>query len=178
MKASDRALAARYGRALFLAAEDKRESQRVQADLSASHRVLLDALPVLRHPRVPAAEKKKKLASALGGTVSPLTLRFLELLIEKKRFELLALVGTHFSRFVAERSNLAKAQVRTARPLSAQDQERLKKALEKFSGKNIELDVKEDPEVIGGLVVRLGDWVMDGSLRGRLRNLKEAFHGD
>ena len=178
MQASDRVLALRYARALFLAASGKGEDARVQADLAGAHGALLDSAPVLRHPRVSAADKKKRLQQALGSKVSPLTLRFLELLIDKKRFALLPMVSVVLGKLIADKNNLAKAQVRAARPLSASEQERLKKSLKGFAGKDIELDIKEDPEIIGGLVVRLGDWVLDSSLRGQLRTMREAFHGD
>ena len=177
MKASDRVLAWRYGKALFLAASHKGEEARVQADLAGAHAALVDSLPVLRHPRVKAADKKKQLESALGRKVAPITLKFLELLVDKKRFELLPLIAAGLGRLVAEKNNAAKAHVRTARPLSAAEQETLKKKLNDFAGKTIELDIKEDPEIIGGLVVRLGDWVLDSSLRGQLRNMRETING-
>jgi F-type H+-transporting ATPase subunit delta len=128
-------------------------------------------MPFLKDPKVSSAEKKKKLGSVLGGKASALSLRFLELLIDKKRFALLPLVAANLVKLVAEENNLVKAQVRTARPLSQQEQERLRVSLKKFAGKDIELEVKEDPDVIGGLVVRLGDWVLDSSLRGQVRQM-------
>lgn len=178
MKASDRVLAWRYAKALFMAAQEKGEEARVQADLAGSHGAILDCMPVLRHPRVSAADKKKRLAEVLGGRIAERTLRFLGLLIDKKRFDLLPLVAANLARLIADKNNAAKALVRTAMPLSASAQERLKKGLQEFAGKSIELEVKEDPEIIGGLVVRLGDWVMDSSLRGQLRNLREAMNGN
>ncbi len=178
MKASERVLAWRYARALFLAAAERGEEARVQADLQGAHREILDCLPVLSHPRVSAGEKKRKLKEALSGRVSSLSLRFLELLVDKKRFELLPQVEANVARLLSEKNNLAKAAVRSARPLSSQEQERLRQALQRFSGKKIELEIKEDPEIIGGLVVRLGDWVMDSSLRGQLGGLREAIDGN
>lgn len=177
MQASDRVLAWRYGRALFLAASAKGEEGRVQADLASAHAAILDCLPFLKQPRVSSADKKKKLAEVLGSKVSPLTTRFLELLIDKKRFDLLPFVAADLGKLINEKNNVARAQVRTAGKLSAQEQEGLKAGLGKFSGKKIELDIKEDPEILGGVVVRLGDWVLDGSLRGRLRDMKEALNG-
>ncbi|MBI3551076.1 MAG: ATP synthase F1 subunit delta [Elusimicrobia bacterium] len=178
MQSSDRVLASRYGKALFLAASAKDEESRVQADLLGATRAILDVMPVLRHPRVLADEKKKKLSGALGGKVSPVTMRFLNLLIDKKRFDLLPAVIAVLGKLIAEKNNTAKAVVRTARPLSAEVQNKLKQGLKEFSGKNVELDVKEDPELIGGLVVRLGDWVLDSSLRGQLRKLRETINGN
>lgn len=178
MQASDRVLAWRYGKALFAAAAEHKEEARVQADLQGARTAILDLEPVLRHPRVAPAEKKRRLSQALGGKVSSTTQKFLELLIDKKRFDLLPVIISDLGKLVAEKNNTAKAVVKTARPLSADAQAKLKKGLAAFSGKNVELDIKEDPELIGGLIVRLGDWVLDSSLRGQLKNLRETINGN
>jgi F-type H+-transporting ATPase subunit delta len=175
MQTSERVLAGRYARAFFLAAEAAGTYERVQKDLADSHRALLDALPLLRNPRVSGADKKKKLQELLGAKVAPLTLKFLGMLVDKKRYELLPLVGVNLARLVNEKKNVAKAQVRAARPMTAEAQEALKKRLKDFSGKTVELEIREDAELIGGVVVRLGDWVLDGSLRGQLRRIKEKI---
>ena len=178
MQSSERVLAWRYGRALFEAATAKNEAGKIQAELQAAQPTIRELLPLLRHPRVSSAEKRKKLETALSGKMSPLTQRFLGLLIDKKRFDLLALVVADLGKLVAEKNNVATARVRTARALSADAQQKLKDKLENFAGKTIELEIKEDPGIIGGLVVRLGDWVLDSSLRGQLRNLKETINGN
>jgi F-type H+-transporting ATPase subunit delta len=178
MQASDRVLAWRYGKALFQAAAAKNEEGKVQQELIAAHGTILDLLPYIRSPRVSTADKKKKLESALGNKVSATTTRFLGLLIDKKRFELLPMVVSDLGKLVNEKNNVAKAVVRTAHPLSAEAQQKLKEKLKNFAGKNIELEIKEDPEIIGGVIVRLGDWVLDSSLRGQLRKLKETINGN
>jgi F-type H+-transporting ATPase subunit delta len=178
MNTSDRVLAGRYAKALFLAAVAQKEEEKVQKDFAEVNRALMDARGYLRHPRVSPADKKKKLNEVLGGKVSALTIKFLGMLIDKKRFELLPLVGATVTKLVAEKKNVAKAVVRTARPISSDAQAQLKKKLETFSGKTVELDMKEDAELIGGLTVRIGDWILDSSLRGQLRRLKETFNGN
>lgn len=172
----DRVLAWRYARALFAAAAASGAEDRILAELQAAHGGILDRLPLLRHPRVSTAEKKRSIEEALSGRACPLSLEFLKLLIQKKRFDLLAMVATDLGRLIAEKNNLVKAQVRTARPLSASAQEALRARLMGFAGKSVELEIKEEPELIGGLVVRLGDWVLDSSLRGQLRKLGEAIY--
>jgi F-type H+-transporting ATPase subunit delta len=176
MQASDRVLAGRYAAALFQAAAAKGEEQKVQADLGSAHKLLLDAMAALRHPRVPPASKKKLVHSALDGKVSAMTLKFLDLLVDKKRFDLMIMVSAVFAKLAAEKRGAAKAHVRTAAALSPEAQQQLAAKLKKFTGKDIELDVKEDPELIGGITVKIGDWVLDSSLRGQLRRLKESFN--
>lgn len=176
MQASDRVLAGRYAAALFQAASAKGEEQKVQADLGSAHKLLLDAMGALRHPRVPPASKKKLLHDAIGDKVGATTLNFLNLLVDKKRFELMVMVSAVYAKLAAEKRGAAKAHVRTAKPLSPEEQKTLAAKLKNFSGKEIELDVKEDPELIGGIAVKIGDWVLDSSLRGQLRRLKESFN--
>lgn len=177
MNASDRILAGRYAAALFSAAAAKGEEQKVAADLGAAHKLLLDAMTALRHPRVSPADKKKLLSAQLAGKVSAATLRFLELLVDKKRFELFALIAANYGRLAAAQRGVAKAVVRTARPLSPEALKQISSHLKSFSGKDIEIDVKEDPELIGGVSVKIGDWVLDSSLRGQLRRMRESIHG-
>lgn len=176
MHASERVLAGRYATALFQAAAAKGEEQKVQAELGQSHRLLLGAMGALRHPRVPPADKKKILKGVLSGEVGATTLRFLELLVDKKRFDLLAMAAVNYGRLAADKRGAAKAAVRAARPLSSEERKQLAAKLHIFSGKEIELDVKEDPELIGGITVKIGDWVLDSSLRGQLRRLRESLH--
>jgi len=175
MRASDRVLAGRYAAALFAAASAKAEDQKVQAELGAARELLLDREALLRHPRVPAAEKRKIAHAQLSGKVGAVTQRFVELLIDKKRYELFPMIAAVYARLASERRGVAKALVRTARPLGAEAQKQLAARLKGFAGRDIELDVKEDPDLIGGVSVKIGDWVLDSSLRGQLRRLKESF---
>ena len=176
MQASDRVLAGRYAAALFQAAAAKNEEQKVQVDLGSAHKLLLDAMSALRHPRVPPASKKKLLHDALGSKVGATTLKFLDLLVDKKRFDLMIMVSAVYAKLAADKRGAAKAHVRTAKPLSPDELKQLSSKLKNFSGKEIELDVKEDPELIGGVTVKIGDWVLDSSLRGQLRRLRESFN--
>ncbi len=180
MQASDRVLAGRYAAALFQAAVSKGEEQKVQADLGSAHKLLLDAMSALRHPRVPPARKKQLLHEAIGDKVGSTTLKFLDLLVDKKRFDLMVMVAANYARLAADKRGSAKAHVRTAAPLSPEARQQLAAKLRTFVGKDIELDVKEDAELIGGVTVKIGDWVLDSSLRGQLRRLRESFdyHGN
>jgi len=178
MKASDRLLARRYGGALHLAAAAKGLDQAVHGELVGALEALGASLAAFKNSRMPSADKKAALAAALGGSASALTLRFLELLIDKKRLGLLPLVCGDFARLVARDRKLAKARVACPRPLSSAEQEKLKERLKRFCGADVELEWTRDPGLIGGVVVRLGDWVLDSSLRGRLKIMRGALHGD
>jgi F-type H+-transporting ATPase subunit delta len=175
MQSSDRMLAGRYAAALFQAAADKSEDQKVSGELGAARDLLLSAEPLMRHPRVSTAEKKRLLGARLEGKVGATTRRFLELLVEKKRYELFPMIAAMYARLAADKRGVVKAVVRSARPLSAEAQQTLAARLKIFAGKDIELEVKEDPELIGGVSVKIGDWVLDSSLRGQLRRMRESI---
>ncbi len=185
MKPSDQLLAGRYGRALFEAAAAKGEDVRIEAQLAAALKALSDPAvsAALRSPRLSSSDKKRRIAEACasiipggaGARPDPLMLRFFGLLVDKKRLELLPLMTAAFGRLAGEKRREARARVRTARPLSAAEADTLKRRLEAFSGRRVELDVREDADLIGGAVVRLGDWVIDGSLKGQLARLGQAL---
>jgi F-type H+-transporting ATPase subunit delta len=178
MQSADRLLAGRYAKALFEAAAETSKEQGISADLAAAHKALLDQEGLLRHPRVSVADKKKLVRAELQGRVDATTLRFLDVLLDKKRWELFALISAACARLAAERRGAARASVRAARALKPEARKALEARLKAFAGKDIELDVKEDAELIGGITVKIGDWVLDSSLRGRLRRLRESIdHG-
>mgnify|MGYP001598221978 CR=1 FL=1 len=72
---------------------------------------------------------------------------------------------------------IVHAKVRTARPLSELEGKLLGERLGSFLGRRVTLDVKEDPELMAGVSVRVGDWVLDGSLKGKLRALGARLAG-
>ncbi len=174
MQSSDRVLAGRYAAALFQAASAKSEDQAVQADLGVARERLLSRDALLRHPRVPIVDKKN-LAGAELGKVGATTARFISLLIEKKRYELFPMIAAMYARLAAEKRGVVKAVVRSARPLPADAQKTLAARLKAFVGKDVEIEVKEDPELIGGVAVKIGDWALDSSLRGQLRRMRESI---
>ena len=175
MQLSDRTLSRRYALALYLSAAERGEEEKVNSELARAHRALSDKLAAFKHPRVSVAEKKDMLKKTLGKTVSPLVERFLELLVEKKRFGLLAHLAPDFEAIHDERRGVVNAHVRSAAELSGKDAEALQTRLGKFSGKKENLHVTLAPELLAGSLVRMGDRVFDGSLKGRLQRMKSEL---
>lgn len=173
MQLSDRALARRYAAALYESAAGRKEEEKVGAELTKAVRALSGSMAAFRHPRVSAADKKALLHKELGAGVSKPVMRFLELLVEKKRFGLLPAMASDYQRACDAGRGVVHAAVRSARPLGEVEAKLMAERLGGFLGKTVVLDVKEDPELLAGAVVRVGDWVLDGSLRGKLK----ALHG-
>lgn len=177
MQLNDRVLARRYASALYQSAVGAKEEDKVGADLAKAARALSDKMAVFHHPRVSPADKKALLKGELGDSVSKAVLRFLELLVEKKRFGLLPAMAGDYARLCDEGRGIVHAAVRSAGPLGAVESKLLSEKLGAFLGKKVALDVKEDPELLAGVLVRVGDWVFDGSLKGKLRALGARLAG-
>jgi len=100
---------------------------------------------------------------------------FLGLLIERRRVHYFHLIIDAFQEFVDEEKGVVKAIVKTAVPLPDDLSEKVKDLLAKVAGKQVVVQVKEDPEIIGGIIVRIGDTVWDGSIRSQLQALKQSI---
>ena len=171
----------RYARALFsLASEENRvsgvreELRRLGAALEASP----ELRAVLVQPLVPAAERRRVLeAVAEKLAASSLLQRFYAFLIDQRRLISFEAIEAEFVRLADEAAGRAKARVRTAQALSAEQLARLARALTARAGRTIELEVEVDPTLVGGLVAQLGDTVYDGSLKTQLSQLRSALLG-
>jgi F-type H+-transporting ATPase subunit delta len=100
---------------------------------------------------------------------------FLVLLFEKGRIGFLGSINDFYQKLADELKGVARATVTSAGELSADAVERIRSALSKRTGKQILLEVKQDPALIGGLITQIGDLVLDGSIRTQLFNMRESI---
>jgi F-type H+-transporting ATPase subunit delta len=126
-------------------------------------------------PDVPRAKKSAVLGALFGEKTTPLVGRFLKLVVSKGREEALADVLAAYQTQRDREQGIQEVSVRAAKPLSGADEAALVKRLESLTGNNVRLAVKVEPELIGGLVVRVGDTVYDGSVRNQLAALREQM---
>ncbi len=168
----------RYAQALFDTAARAGSVDQVEEDLRAMTQVFTSSprlVQVLRAPVI-AGERKQRLVEQLFGTrVSPLTLRFLILVITRRREEILDAVYPEFQRLANEQRGLMTVQVTSATPLSDAERSSLSAALARKTGKRVVLEGRLDPSIIGGLVLRIGDTIVDGSVRTRLQQLRNRL---
>lgn len=176
---SQRTVARRYANALYKEADAIGVLDAVDEDVT----LLRDSLQETTHPLArffenPVIPKEKKdavLESLLSDRVTGLTLRFLRLLVEKDRETMTSAVLDQYQALRDEQRGIVDAHVRVARPLSDDDREALLGALETQTGKSIRLHVKEEPDLLGGVVIRIGDQVFDGSVRNKLSALRDRL---
>ena len=173
MKSQPKLLAARYAKALFEAAGDARF--KIFDELTAVSRILGEFSPVFCGAQLNTAQKISKLEALLKGKTSELMERFLKILIERKRFALLGDIKQALEKLILEEKGIVKAQVVSAGPLPEALQHKIQQQLKKLLNRDVQMDLKEDPALLGGVKVRVGDWIMDGSLRGRLKTLSESL---
>lgn len=172
------AVAGRYAEALFEIASSQNQVDLIEQELRALEAIFqenADLQQVLYHPQITTADKKDLLSSIFTGKVSVVTGNFLALLVDRRR-------ETFFGDIVAEYVNLANAgrnivtaQVASAVEMNDGERDKLDQTLTKLTGKKVQTSYTVDPSLIGGVVVRIGDKIIDGSIKTRLATLKERL---
>jgi F-type H+-transporting ATPase subunit delta len=171
-------IARRYVQALFSTALKGGTVERVETDLETIDALLRTEPRLLRVFRAPtiSPEQKKGIAQRLFETqVSNLTLRFLFLLIDKRREAVLPVVNREFRRLSYAARGILPVTATVAQRLSPEERTSLIAALGQRTGKTVELSEEVDPGLIGGVVLRLGDTIIDGSVAGQLRRLRQQL---
>jgi ATP synthase F1 delta subunit len=164
----DAGVAGRYARALYIVTEKRDETVRVLEDLKGMQRVLEPGSKVgsfLASPGLRLMDKREALRHALKSHVLPIVIVFVDLLLRKKRLTEFAGVVQEFEALVEKKQGIQRAEVVSATPLEGKEKDRLHAALEKRTGAKIRLSASIDPDLIGGALVRIGDHVIDRSVR-------------
>jgi F-type H+-transporting ATPase subunit delta len=171
--------AKRYAQAAFDIAREKNDFDRWSADLEAIADLVAQpgVVDILTSSRVPSEAKGSLLQSGLAG-IGPLALNLAHLLVEKGRIALAEDVRAEYQRLLDEHRGMAQATVLTAVPLSEDERQAVVRRLQELTGKEIVLETQVDPEMLGGLVARVGDRLIDGSTRSQLLKLRSRLAGD
>jgi F-type H+-transporting ATPase subunit delta len=169
----------RYATALFELARDEKSIDAVRADLDRFEAMLADSADLKRLVRSPvfsADSQSKALAAVLNQAgISGIAANFLKVLTANRRLFVVSDVIRAFRALVARFKGEATADVTVAEALSDKNLDALKTALKSVTGKDVALNVKIDPSIIGGLVVKLGSRMVDSSLRTKLNSIKHAM---
>lgn len=169
----------RYATALFELAREEKSIDAVRADLDKFEAMLADSADLKRLVRSPvfsAGEQSKALAAVLEKAgIAGVSANFLKVLTANRRLFAVADVIRAFRALVARFKGEATADVTVAEALSDKNLDALKTALKTVTGKDVALNVKVDPSIIGGLVVKLGSRMVDSSLRTKLNSIKHAM---
>jgi len=167
-----------YTKAAFEYARDKGSLDQWSQLLSLAALAASDSLmtPVLSNPALSAEQKSDLILSVLDAQADEAGKNFVRLLAENGRLSLLPEISVQFEHLKANLEKKVDVDLTTAFPLEDAQQEKLAKALSSKLGREVKLTSKVDKSIIGGVVVRSNDLVIDGSVRARLAKLAEAMN--
>ena len=174
-------LAKRYAKAIFTVGQEQKKYEEYNdvlqglAGLYSTHPEVIDALT---NPLYPMDVKEKVMKGIVGSMkVDKIMGNFLNLLVQKKRAEILPEIATAYQTMVDEAKNISHGNDISAIELSDQLKGNVQKILEKLTGKKVELTTSVDPSIIGGIIAQVGDLVLDGSIKTQLAGLKDSIKG-
>lgn len=175
---NNRSLARRYAQALFLSSQEKNMLDEVEAELKmviesiAGSRELAG---IIDKDLISPEAKKAVLVKLFDGKIASQTMSFIKLVVDKHREKYLQEILEEYIALADTARNMLEAEVKTASELSPGQQEAIKQGLSSYTGKDVRLKVEVDPSLLGGIMVKIGDKVYDGSARRQLQTLKERL---
>lgn len=167
----------RYALALYNVADSKGKVEEYMNDLREIVKLIKtnkDFLEVIKHPEITTSRKKKLFIKIFKGKIDEDLLSFLLILIEKDRILYLQEKLNEMQKIDYERKNILSAEIKTAIPLTDNERNDLRDKLHDMYNKNIIFDEKIDKSIIGGVYVRIGDDVIDGTIRTKIEEIKRA----
>ncbi len=169
----------RYAKALFSLGQEDGNFEQYGRDLTEFTQFFHnnnDFRQVIANPIFAVEDRKKVLQTVLEKSNFLDGVKFfLNLLLDKNRIGAMEAITDYYSRLTDEVSGFARAEIITARPLKEEALGKIERSLEGLTSKKIKSEVREDRGLIGGIVVKIGDLVLDGSVRTQLEGLKESF---
>ena len=172
-------IARRYAKALLLIGKEDgntetyREELAGVSDLVEREKALEQAI---NNPLYNAEGRKKVLETIIAKLgLSAVMQSFLTLLFDKRRLIYLSSINDFYQKLADELKGISRASLVSATALSSETVEKIRGTLSEKTGKDIILDVEEDPDLIGGIVTRIGDLVLDGSIKTQLLNMRESL---
>jgi F-type H+-transporting ATPase subunit delta len=172
------AAARRHARAAFQIALERNELDIWRGDLEWLSKAVEDPLlfAFLENPKVHFEGKAKVLRQGLAG-VNPMVINLALLLVSRGRLNIIADVAREYERMVDEKKGIAHADVFAAIPLSSDDENKLARRLSDIVGSKVVVSTDVSPEIIGGLVIKVGDKLIDGSTKSQFTALKKSMGG-
>lgn len=173
--------AERYARALFEVARIVHRDVEIQEDLhsfSAALKRSPQIMKFLESPRLGAGDKEKILGKIYGDhdhEARKILLNFFSVLMQKNRFYLIHEIDDNFKRITDAERGIGLAEIRSASPLDAESEKTIVSRLERLAGYKIEVKKELDPSLIGGVVVKIRNKVLDGSVKHQLGLLKKEL---
>lgn len=172
------AIARRYAEAVFQLAQKQNTLERSVEEVQEIGKLFSNRklAYLLREPKVQAKRKETALREALGPRVLPTSLNLALLIVQRDLVEVLPAIARELQKLLLDYRNQAIAVVTTAREMDTDQRSQIQDALERKTGKQILMESHTDPGILGGVIARVGDKVIDGSIRQRLEILRQDLN--
>jgi len=166
----------RYAQALFELALERGEPENCRNSLNRAADTVADGrlMDILENPRLPF-EVKKSILSELLGAMEPLVANLTSLLMTRGRMRILGDIAKHYELLLDRHHGIVRAEVLTAVPLNEKDRERFATLFSDLVGHTVIIDSRVDPSTLGGFRARIGDVLIDGSIRNALESLRKRL---
>ncbi len=171
-------IAARYSKALFDLGKEKDNLFAFRDDLDKMWQTIKEnneLKQVLYHHRILPDEKKRVICEIFAEVINIDVLNFIKLLIDKRREYFLELIINSYQERVNQEKKVLNLRVVTAVPLKEELKKKLKKKLTTLLDYNINLSTEVDPAIMGGIILKTKNHIIDGSIKNRIENLKERI---
>jgi F-type H+-transporting ATPase subunit delta len=172
-------IARRYAKALLLIGKEDGQAETYREELEGFARLIerdKDLEQAICNPLYDGTERKKVLMAILDKlNLSKVMTSFLTLLFDKGRIGFLSNVNEFYQKLADELQGIARASLVSATELSSETIENIRATLSTMTGKDIRLEAEQDPGLIGGIVTRIGDLILDGSIKTQLLNMRESL---
>lgn len=166
--------AEKYAQAIFDLAEEENALAKVKEDVNFFLEVFTKnekLIDFLDNPFGDKQARRSVVAGIFKNNVESISLNFILLLVEKKLEKLLPLIVKHFNKLVHEKEGTVEVRITTARELSSSEYEKITKRLSEMVKKPVALNKHVDPGIIGGMVVQIGDRLVNGSIDRKLKDI-------
>jgi len=172
-------IARRYAKALLIIGKENGQAESYKEELNDFARLMArekELEQAIGNPLYSASDRKKVLQTVIAKVdVSKIMASFLLLLFDKGRFGSLSAINEFYQKLADELKGVLRASLVAATELSAETVEKIRTTLSTKTGKDIILEVEQDPSLIGGIVSRIGDLVLDGSIKTQLLNMRQSL---
>jgi len=172
-------IAKRYAGALFDIARENDNVEQVKNELIVVKDVFHqtpDLMNVFEHPKFTTAQKKEIIQTSFGSSLSPTVMNTLLTLVERKRVAIVFDLVNQFERLTYEQQQTAAAKVYSVKPLTEEEQMKVSAVFAKRVGKTtLRIENVIDPTLIGGIKVRVGNRIFDGSISGKLKRMEREL---
>ncbi|MCF8008206.1 MAG: ATP synthase F1 subunit delta [Halanaerobiales bacterium] len=171
-------IARQYSKALYEIGIEDDNLYELFKELKEFWQVLVDNQElknVFFHQRILSEEKKKVFKKIFEGKISKELYKFIMLLIDKRRIYFIELIIKEFKKLVNKHENVITVQITTAIEITEEIREKLKSKLKEHIDKKFEIEERCDPNIVGGMIVKVGDYLIDGSIKSKLESLEDKI---